>query len=165
MPTIRHEIHVRAPAGRCFDLTRSVELHADSSPEIGARAVGGRRTGLSGPGDWTRWSARFCGLRFRLTTQVEGFDRPTQFVDRQTRGLLRRFEHVYRCLPAPDGGCVLSDALTIEAPFGPLGRLLEALYLTRRMDVLVRRRLERIKAVAEDAARWKGYLPGGADVA
>jgi hypothetical protein len=52
----------------------------------------------------------------------------------------------------------MSDKLTVEAPFGPLGRLAERLYLTRRMRQLVRQRLECIKAVAE-SEQWRQYLP------
>ena len=157
MITIHHEVRVRAPAERCFDLTRSVDLHVDSSTDIAARAVGGRAHGLSADGDCTTWSARFCGLRFAMTTRVEDFAPPTSFGDRLTRGLLRQFAHVYRFKPLPDGGCAVSDELTVEAPFGPLGRLVERFYLARRMNLLVQRRLEHIRRVAE-SDDWRRYL-------
>ena len=156
MPIIRCELTVRAPAARCFDLARSVDLHAASSTEIAARAVGGRRSGLSADGDETVWSARF-GLRFRMTTRIERFDPPAGFADVMTRGLLRRFAHQYRFEPTADGGCRMSDELDVAAPFGPLGRGVERLYLTRRMDQLVRLRLERVRAVAE-GDDWRRYL-------
>ncbi len=148
---------MRAPAGRCFDLARSVNLHVASATDIAARAVGGRTSGLSGAGDETTWSARFCGVRFAMTTRVEGFAPPTGFGDRLTRGLLRRFEHAYRFTPQPDGGCTMADELTIEAPFGPLGRLMERFYLVRRMNVLVWRRLQYIQRVAE-GEDWRQYV-------
>ena len=157
MITIRHEVHVRAPAERCFDLTRNVDLHVDSSKDIAARATGGRTGGLSGPGDTTIWSARFCGVRFAMTTRVEDYQRPANFGDRLTRGLLRQFAHVYRFTPLPDNGCAMSDELTVEAPFPLLGRWMERLYLARRMRSLVRRRLEWIKGVAEGDG-WQRYL-------
>lgn len=157
---IRCEVSVRAPVERCFDLARSVDLHVHSSTEIAPRAVGGRRTGLSGEGDTTVWSARFLGVRFPMTTRIEDYSYPQRFDDRMTRGLLRRFAHTYRCESLSDGGCLLSDELIVEAPFGFLGRLVEMLYLRRRMDGLVRRRLEHIKAVAE-GPDWGRYLPAG----
>ena len=157
MAVIREEVHVRAPVERCFDLARSVDLHVASSTDIAARAVGGRRSGLSGAGDETVWSARFCGLRFRLTTRIDQFAPPTRFGDTMTRGLLRRFAHVYGFRALPGGDCAMSDELHVEAPGGPLGRLVEAVYLTRRMRRLVRRRLEHIKRVAEGDG-WKEYL-------
>ena len=154
---IRCEVRVQAPPERCFDLARSVDLHVDSSTDIGARAIGGRRGGLSGDGDETRWSARFFGLRFPMTTRIDGFSPTTRFRDTMTRGLLRRFAHVYRFRALPDGGCAMSDELTVEAPFGPLGKLMESLYLTHRMRRLVHRRLAHIKAVAEGIG-WRRYL-------
>lgn len=158
MPIIRCETGVQAPAARCFDLARSVDLHVDSSTEIGARAIGGRRGGLSGRGDVTVWSARFFGLRFAMSMRLEDFAFPNRFTDRMTCGLLRRFTHVYRFDPLPDGGCTMSDELLVEAPFGWFGRLVEAFYLSRRMRGLVRRRLEHIKQVAEGDG-WRRYLP------
>ncbi len=160
MPIILCEVRVRAPVERCFDLARSVDLHADSSTDIGARAVGGRRAGLSGAGDETAWSARFFGLRFTMTTRIEDFSPPTHFGDTMTRGRLRRFAHVYRFRSLPDGGCALSDELRVAAPGGGLGRLVEAVYLTRRMRWLVQRRLEHLRAVAEGDG-WRRYLGSG----
>ncbi len=156
MLTVRHAVNVRAPVERCFDLARSVDLHVDSSTEIGARAVGGRRGGRSGDGDVTTWSARFFGMRFSMTTRIEDFAPPTGFGDRLTRGLLKNFAHVYRFAPTPDGGCVMSDELSVAAPFGPLGWLVERGYLKRRMQDLVRRRLEHVKRVAE-GDDWRRY--------
>ena len=159
MMVVVYETCVRAPTERCFDLTRSVPLHVDSSRAIDARAVGGQCHGLSDEGDETVWSARFCGLRFRMATRIVDFTYPTQFRDSITRGLLRRFEHVYCFQPLPGGGCALSDELTLEAPFGPFGKLVEWLYLARRMRQLVQQRMECIKTVAE-SEQWRRYLPG-----
>ena len=158
MLTIRHAVTVHASAERCFDLTRSVDLHVDSSPEIGAQAVGGRQDGLSELGDETTWSARFFGVRFAMTTRIEGYTSPYHFNDRMTNGLLRRFTHVYRFEAQPDGCCNVSDELQVEAPFGFLGCLMERFYLIRKMETLVCLRLERIKAAAE-GEEWKRYLP------
>ena len=157
MITVRHEVRVQAPAERCFDLARSVELHVDSATDIAARLVGGRMRGLSANGDCTIWSARFLGVRFAMTTCIENFAPPFGFGDRLTRGLLRKFAHVYRFIPQPDGGCAMSDELTLEAPGGFFGRLLERCYLARRMSVLVRRRLEHVRRVAE-GDDWRRYL-------
>lgn len=157
MSVIREDIIVDAPPDRCFDLARSVDLHVDSSVEIAARAVGGRRGGLSAEGDATVWSARFLGLRSSMETRIGDLVRPDRFSDTMTRGLLREFSHVYRFEPLPDGGCRMSDELAVAAPFGPAGRLAERVYLVPRMRYLVRRRLEHIKAVAEGDG-WQRYV-------
>ncbi len=160
MPLIRCDTAVNAPPQRCFDLARSVDLHVDSSVEIAARAVAGRRAGLSADGDTTVWSARFFGLRFAMHTRIEDYSPPSRFRDRMTRGLLRHFAHLYEFRPLPDGRCLMSDELQVEAPFGPLGLVAERLYLIRRMEYLVRQRLDRIKTVAEGDG-WRRYLDAG----
>ena len=128
MPTIRQEIVIHAPCERCFDLTRSVDFHVASAQKIAARADGGRRTGLSGDGDFTVWSARFFGVRTSMVTQIEDYTYASEFRDRMTMGLLRQFEHTYR-FALTDSGCVLSDELVLEAPFLFLGRIVERAYL------------------------------------
>jgi len=157
MPIIRWETAVQAPPERCFDLARSVDLHVDSSTEIAARAVAGRCAGLSENGDATVWSARFLGLRFAMETRVEDFWRPTGFRDVMTHGHRRRIAHLYRFGPLPEGGCLMSDGLRVEAPLPVPGQIAERVYLVGRMRHLVRRRLEHIKAVAEGDG-WRTYL-------
>lgn len=160
MPTTHQEIVIHAPCERCFDLTRSVDFHIASAPQIAARADGGRRDGLSDEGDFTVWSARFFGVRSSMVMQIEDYVRPGGFRDRMTTGLLRQFEHTYRFQPL-DGGasCAVSDELIMEAPFLFLGRLVERAYLQRRMSCLVGQRLEAIKRAAE-SDEWRQYLPG-----
>ncbi len=158
MPTIRQEIAIQAPCERCFDLTRSVDFHVASAQKIAARADGGRRTGLSDAGDYTVWSARFCGVRSSMVMQIEDYNRPGEFCDRMTTGLLHQFKHTYRFQPLADGGCKMSDELIIEAPFLFLGRLMEVIYLRSRMVYLVGERLAAIKRAAE-SEEWRQYLP------
>jgi hypothetical protein len=53
--TIRVVTNIAAPAGRCFDLARSVDAHVRSTEASGERAVGGRTGGLLAPGDEVTW--------------------------------------------------------------------------------------------------------------
>ena len=90
------EVSVAAPVRRCFDLTRSVEAHRDSSTLIGGRPVAGRVAGLSELGDETTWSARFFGVRFRVRTKITAMDAPAAYREERAAGLPRTFEHEYR---------------------------------------------------------------------
>ena len=67
---------VDAPIQRCFDITRSIDVHQDSSILIRGRAVAGKVGGLSDLGDETTWSARFFGMRFRVRTKVTEMEVP-----------------------------------------------------------------------------------------
>lgn len=64
---------INAPVERCFDLTRSIEFHEKKSSLIGAKAIGGKTSGLAEEGDEIIWSARFFGLRFSMTTHISEF--------------------------------------------------------------------------------------------
>ena len=155
--TLRTETVIQAPAARCFDLARSVELHAASARPIRGRAVGGRTAGLAGPGDRTTWSARFFGIRFALTTQITAFNRPHSFSDRLCAGLPRRFEHVYTFAPRPAGGTLMTDEFTFESPFGLFGAACDRLLLRRRMQAVMEHRAGFLRQAAE-SEEWREYV-------
>ncbi len=96
------------------------------------------------------WSAWHFGVPWRMTSEVTEWDRPTRFVDEQVRGPFRRFHHEHRFRTA-DGGVVMVDVITMAAPLGPLGRLVERIGLGRHMKHLIRHRAGVIKAHAEGA--------------
>lgn len=148
-------IEVAAPIARCFDLCRSVELHVDGSREIAGRAVGGKTTGLAQLGDRTTWSARFFGVRSRMTTEVTAFDAPRAFSDELVAGLLRRFRHDYGFTETP-AGCRIEDRLRVESP---AGARVDRWLLESKLRRVMRERLASIKAAAETDA-WKRYLRG-----
>ena len=57
MITLHTETVIEAPQECCFDLARSVDLHAAGAAGIAGRATAGRTSGLSGMGDRTTWTA------------------------------------------------------------------------------------------------------------
>jgi len=81
---IECETLIGAPPERCFDLSRSVELHLEAAASTGERAVGGVTSGLLGAGDTVTWEARHLGRRWRLTARIAAYDR-------------RRFTATSRC--------------------------------------------------------------------
>ncbi|WP_421978731.1 hypothetical protein [Roseivirga seohaensis] len=48
MPVIRIETIIKAPVQRCFDLSRSIDLHQISTIETKERAIAGKTSGLIG---------------------------------------------------------------------------------------------------------------------
>jgi hypothetical protein len=55
MPLIRLETVIRAPIERCFDLSRTIDLHMRSTEETQEIAVAGVTTGLIGLGEEVTW--------------------------------------------------------------------------------------------------------------
>lgn len=151
------ETIVLAPPERCFDLARSVDLHAATASVIHGKAVAGRTAGLSSLGDRTTWSARFFGLRFSLTTQITEFDRPQGFSDVLCASLFTHFGHVYTFQPMSAGRTLMTDDFSFQSPFGILGATLDAIILRRRMRTVMNFRARCIKRVAE-SEEWRTYL-------
>ena len=64
---------------------------------------------------------------------------PDYFVDEQVNGPFKRFRHVHEFSEEPSG-TVMVDRVEFEAPFEPLGRLVEKLVLARYLRNLIESR-------------------------
>jgi hypothetical protein len=157
MPVIHLEVFVRAPAARCFDLSRSVELHLHSSAATGERAVGGVTRGLLGPGQQVTWRARHLGVTQRLTSRIVEYDRPGHFRDQMVRGAFARFDHDHD-FEERDGGTLMRERFDYDAPLGVLGDVAERLFLTRYMRRFLQDRCATIRQVAE-SDEWRRFVP------
>jgi ligand-binding SRPBCC domain-containing protein len=148
---------VNAPAERCFDLTRSIDLHLRSTAETGEQAIGGVKSGLLGMGEQVTWRARHLGVWQTLTSQITRFDRPRSFRDSQVQGAFARFDHDH-LFEAVCGGTRMTDIFDYTAPCGWLGRLAEVVVLNAHVMALLTKRAAVIKLVAE-SDEWKRYTP------
>ena len=148
MPKIILETFIRAPAELCFDLSRSVDVHTESTSATRERAVAGVTSGLMGLGDTVTWEAVHFGFRRRLTSKITAFDRPRIFVDEMQRGAFTRWHHTH-LFQARDGGTLMIDEVDYASPLGVLGRVADALFLMSYMTRLLATRNEYIKRVAE----------------
>jgi ligand-binding SRPBCC domain-containing protein len=134
-----------------------VDAHAASAALIQGKAVGGKRTGLADAGDETAWSARFFGMRFRLTTRIDEYNRPCRFSDVMCAGLFRHFGHVYTFETLGPDRTRLIDEFSFESPFGSLGAMLDRMVLRPRMRAVADVRVQFLKRVAE-SDEWRQYL-------
>jgi ligand-binding SRPBCC domain-containing protein len=159
MSTIELTTLILAPPERCFDLSRSIDLHMASTHETGERAVAGVTSGLIGPGEDVTWSARHFGVRQKLTSRIITFDRPRHFRDSMVRGAFRRFDHDH-FFTAKGDATEMRDVFDFESPLGPLGRIADALVLTRYLRGFLERRNQVIKRAAE-TDEWRALLRSG----
>ncbi len=72
------------------------------------------------------------GIPLKWATLIESWEPPHKFVDVQLRGPYRVWRHTHRFLAAGAGTRILDD-VDYELPFGPLGRLVEALWTRREV--------------------------------
>lgn len=142
---------IAAPIEVCFDLARDIDFHTRSLGDTEERAVAGRTSGLIDLGESVTWEARHLGVRQRLTSAVTVFERPTWFRDVMTRGAFRAFAHDHRF--AVEGGVtVMTDEVEFRSPLGPLGWLVDVLFMTGYLRRLLKGRCRAIKREAEAVA-------------
>jgi ligand-binding SRPBCC domain-containing protein len=158
MATIELVTLIFAPRQRCFDLSRSVDLHVASTARTGERAVGEITTGLLTLGQEVTWSARHFGVVQRLTSRITAFDPPRHFRDSMVRGAFKRFDHDH-FFEERGHATEMRDVFDFESPLGPLGRIADALVLTRYLRGFLTERNEVIKRAAE-SEDWQTLLPG-----
>lgn len=155
MPVITLQTKIAAPIEIVFDLSRSIDLHVESTSESNEEAVAGRTTGLIGLGETVTWEATHFFVRQRLTVCIKQYDRPRHFRDSMVSGVFARFDHDHyfeRC----ETGTKMTDVFDFTSPLGPLGLLANGLFVTRYMRKMLSIRNQVIKSVAEsgNTARW-----------
>lgn len=151
MPSFEVETRITAAPERCFDLSLSVDAHTQSMGASGERAVAGVVSGGMVLGDTVTWQARHFGVRFRMTSAITAYDRPTRFVDEQTRGPFASWRHEHRFEPDA-GGTRMVDVVGFRSPAGPVGRLVDHVFLTRYLTHLIRQRNHWLRASLESRA-------------
>lgn len=148
MPTIHLETVIAASPERCFDLSLSVDLHRHSVAHTHERPIAGVTSGVMRLGDTVTWEAVHFGIKQHLTTKITAYERPHYFIDEMIRGIFREIKHHHALVPQPSGTLMI-DIFTFRAPLGILGRVIEALILTRYMQGLLLTRNRYLKHVAE----------------
>jgi ligand-binding SRPBCC domain-containing protein len=139
---------IAAPIGRCFDLSRSIDLHMASTDGTGERAIAGVTSGLIGPGQEVKWRGRHFGLAITHSSKITAYERPGYFRDSMVYGWFERFCHDHY-FEAHEGSTLMRDVMEFDAPFGPLGRVAEQFLLERHMRRVLAQRNSYIKRVAE----------------
>jgi ligand-binding SRPBCC domain-containing protein len=149
MRRLEFAITIAAPAERCFDLARSIELHMESATGSGEQAVAGRTSGLIGMNEEVTWRARHFGVWQHFTSRITAFDRPRHFRDTMVRGAFRFFEHDHFFTPLPDHRTTMRDVLVFESPLGPLGRMVDRFILAGYLSRFLVARNRIIQQAAE----------------
>ena len=157
MPNIQLTTIIEAPIERCFDLSRSIDLHKASMEKSGEKAIAGTTQGLIELNETVTWRAMHFGVKQKLTSKITAFDRPNYFVDEMVSGAFKSFRHEHH-FTENDCTTVMKDVFEFASPYGLLGWLVNNLVLTRYVTVLLVSRNECIKRVAE-SEKWKEILP------
>ena len=155
MVTLTEITLINAPIERCFDLSRSIDLHEASTARTREQAIAGVTSGLIGPTETVVWRARHFGVWQRMTSRITAFDPPAYFQDTMIRGAFRSFQHDHffsdKCNVTE-----MKDVLRFSAPVPIAGQFAELL-LRPYLRQFLRERNLLLKQVAEGDG-WRKYL-------
>jgi ligand-binding SRPBCC domain-containing protein len=156
MVELEEVTRIRAPIERCFDLSRSIDLHVQSTAETGERAVAGVTSGVIRLGEQVTWRAKHLGVWQEFTSKITAMDRPKYFRDEMVRGAFRSFEHDHFFAELGNGVTEMRDVLRFAAPVPLLGRVAE-IFLRRYLKGFLRERNKVIQEAAEGEG-WRRFV-------
>ncbi len=156
MPVIKLKTEINAPIEICFDLSRSIDLHAISTAGTNEEAIAGRTSGLINLNETVTWQATHFGIRQKLTSKITAFERPVYFVDEQVNGIFKSIFHQHHFEQTGDK-TIMTDIFEFHAPYGILGKLFNKLVLKTYMKNFLIKRNGIIREFAE-SGKWKVIL-------
>ena len=148
MPTIVLVTEINAPIETVFNLSRSIDLHMESTKQTGERAISGKTSGLFELGETVTWRAKHFGIWQTLTSEIIEFDFPNSFSDEMTEGAFKSMRHEHLFFAVNDQ-TVMKDIFVFELPYGIFGEFVNFVFLGRYMTKLLRKRNKVIKEAAE----------------
>lgn len=156
MPRIVVETKLNAPIERCFDLSRSIDLHKISTEHTNEEAIDGVTSGLINLDESVTWRAQHFGIYQNLSTKITEFDSPKFFVDEMVKGAFKGFRHEHH-FETIESVTLMTDIFYYQSPFGFLGKLVDMIVLKHYMTKLLDKRNAIIKEFAE-SDKWKSVL-------
>jgi ligand-binding SRPBCC domain-containing protein len=154
MATIKLETRIHASIEICFDVSRDIDVHIESTKDTGETAIAGTTSGLIGLGESVTWRARHLGIWQTLTSKITAFNYPVYFTDEMVQGAFTSFKHEH-IFEATENNTLMTDVFQFESPLGILGKLANRLFLRAYMRNLLVHRNEVIKKEAERLALIK----------
>jgi ligand-binding SRPBCC domain-containing protein len=120
------------------------------------KAISGKTDGLIGLGERVRWRARHFGIMQELEVEITAFEQNLFFKDEMIAGAFSSMCHLHE-FEEKNGGTLMRDYFEYKSPFGPIGRLVDVIFLESYMRQLLTRRNTCIKKIAEGET-WKDFL-------
>jgi len=134
MNLLRREIEIERPIEEVFGFfNRPENLARITPPSMGFKILTPSPV-LMASGSVIDYTVCVSGLPMRWTSQIEDYDPPRQFVDRQLRGPYAHWHHTHRFEPTARGTLVI-DEVRYRLPFGFLGQLGQG-FVQRQLDTI-----------------------------
>ena len=153
MPTIKLTTLINCPIERCFDLSRSIDLHLASASKSQEKAIAGKKSGLIGFNETVTWQATHFGFKLKLTSKITAYEKPYYFTDEQINGPFKSFKHQH-FFNQVDDKVIMKDLLEFQTPLGAVGKLFNKIILTNYLKNFLLERNATIKEMAEKNSRF-----------
>jgi ligand-binding SRPBCC domain-containing protein len=160
MPTLEFETVVAAPLEKVWEFYQDVaaSLPALTSPREGVtvESVDGAMEegcrivlGMNGPFGRVRWVAKVVEHR---PPHAVVFGEEARFVDEQESGPFAAWRHEHECERVDEKTTRVIDRVTYRAPYGPIGRVADAVMIRRRVRRAFRFRHRKLKELLDETA-------------
>lgn len=147
---------IDAPAERCFDLSRSIDLHQRSTARTEERAIAGRTSGLIELGETVTWEAKHLGFRQQLTSKITAYEYPNFFVDEMQKGVFKSMYHLHQ-FECDGEKTIMTDDFQFKSPLGLLGKVADVVFLKNYLTQFLLERNQMIKQYAE-GNEWQSLI-------
>ncbi|MBY0149258.1 SRPBCC family protein [Neobacillus niacini] len=148
MPVIDHKQFIQAPIEVCFNIARDVDIHARTTLVTKKKAVGGVPKGLLEEGDSVTWESVQFGIKQRCTTRVIFMEKPHSFVEKMVKGIFKSFIHIHQFMDEAEGTLMI-DHFQYKSRLGPIGVLIDKMFLEKYMKKYIVLRSIELKKIAE----------------
>ena len=148
--TVHFELEtiIRVSPDKVFEASLDIDAHLASREASGEEAIGGVTSGTIGLGETVTWRARHFGLMWKMTSKITELEAPHRFADEQVRGPFKLFRHEHLFEDHPSG-TKMTDLITFDAPFGPIGDITERLVLGSYLPKLIAERNDYLREELE----------------
>lgn len=98
------------------------------------------------PGMLLDYRLRLLGIKFYWRTLIETFEPPHRFTDSQLKGPYKLWHHTHEFYTV-DGGTLVVDRVRYQVPLGPIGRVINTLFVRRQLDAIFDYRQSQIETL------------------
>jgi ligand-binding SRPBCC domain-containing protein len=95
-------------------------------------------------GTLIRYKLRWHGLPMRWSSEIVNWDPPHRFIDNQINGPYALWHREHRLTPQNEG-TLIRDEVAYALPLGPLGRLINALFVHKDVEGIFDYRKQRMR--------------------
>jgi len=148
MTIIKLQTKIKAPIETVFNLSRNIDIHLLSTSQTNEKAVSGKTSGLIELNETVTWKGKHFGIYMKHSSRISEMEFPKYFVDIMEKGHFKSFRHEHY-FEEENGFTIMKDVLIYETSFWIFGNLFDKILLKKHLTVLIQKRNQIIKEIAE----------------